>query len=118
MIPATIPRNGLVTAVTTRVDPPTAALVARAAGASKATVLKIPSTNKNPAIEEAGTYLLIFGRIPRIKITPITTIIATPAHTGCGALAVAEIIDSTGAPPKKEDPISAREEITVRWSTL
>ena len=43
---------------------------------------------------------------------------ATPAHTACGAFAVAEIIDSTGAPPKKEDPISAKEEITVSWSTL
>ena len=49
-----------------------------------------------------------------IRITPITTIMATPAHTGCGALAVAEMIDSTGAPPKKEDPISANDEINVK----
>ena len=49
---------------------------------------------------------------------PTTIIIATPAQTGWGAFAVAEIIDSTGAPPKKEEPISAREEIRVRWSTL
>ena len=31
---------------------------------------------------------------------------------------MAEMMDSTGAPPKKEDAISAREEITVRLSTL
>ena len=108
----------MVTVVTTIVVPPTAAFVARAEGASSTTVLKIPSTNKKPAIEEAGTYLPIFGSSFRSRITPITTIIATPAHTACGALAVAEIIDSTGAPPKKEEHISAREEITVSVSTL
>ena len=47
MIPASIPRNGFVTAVTTNVVPPTAAFVASAAGASNATVLKIPRTNKS-----------------------------------------------------------------------
>lgn len=77
-----MPKNGFVTAVTTSVEPPTAAFIASAAGASNATVLKIPRTNKKPAIEEAGTYLLILGKIPVIKIKPIMTIIATPAHTG------------------------------------
>lgn len=109
-----MPKNGFVTAVTTSVEPPTAAFAAKAAGASSATVLKIPNTNKKPAIEDAGTYLLILGRTPMIRITPITIIMATPAHTGCGALAVAEIMDSTGAPPKKEDPISANDEINVK----
>lgn len=39
-----MPKNGFVTAVTTNVEPPTAAFAARAAGASSATVLKIPNT--------------------------------------------------------------------------
>ena len=56
----------------------------------------------------------IFGSRPLKRITPTTTIIATPAHTGWGAFAVAEIIDSTGAPPKKEEPMSARDEIRVK----
>ena len=83
-------RNGLVTAVTTMVVPPTAALLDSAVGASSTTVLKIPSTNRKPAMDEDGTYLLIFGRTPVSKITPIIAIMATPAHTGWGALAVAE----------------------------
>ena len=100
-----MPKNGFVTAVTTSVEPPTAAFAAKAAGASSATVLKIPNTNKKPAIEDAGTYLLILGRTPMIRITPITIIMATPAHTGCGALAVAEIMDSTGAAKERRSHI-------------
>lgn len=65
-------------------------------------------------MEEDGTYLPILGSSLKIRISPITAIIMTPAHTGWGALAVAEMMDSTGAPPKKEEHISATEEITVR----
>src|SRR5699024_9911970 len=94
--------------------PPAAAFVANARGASGTTVLKIPRTNRNPAMEEEGTYLPILGSSLKSRIKPITAIMITPAHTGCGALAVAEIMDSTGAPPKKDEHISAKEEITVR----
>ena len=48
----------------------------------------------------------------------MAAIMATPAHTACGAAAVAEMMDSTGAPPKKEEHISASEEMKVSWSTL
>ena len=101
-------------AVATMVMPPTAGAVARAAGASRATVLKTPRTKRKPAMEAGGTNLLILGRIPARSRTPMTSIMATPHQTAWGAAAVAEMMDSTGAPPKKEDAMSATEERPVR----
>ena len=50
-----MPKNGFVTAVTTSVEPPTAAFAAKAAGASNATVLKIPRTNKKQFLQTVFT---------------------------------------------------------------
>ena len=44
------------------------------------------------------------------------SIINTEDLSGSGAVAVPDIIASTGPPPKKEEAISARDEYIARWS--
>ena len=48
-----------------------------------------------------GTNLPILGSRPRNRIAAIRIIISTPAPTGWGAEAVAEMMASTGPPPNR-----------------
>ncbi len=75
-----------------------------------ANVTNVPSTNKKPAIEALWTYFPIVGRSLKSSIAAMISIIITEDLIGFGAVAVPEIIASTGPPPKKEDPMSARDE--------
>ena len=45
-------------------------------------------------------------------------IIKTPLFKGLGAAAVADIMASTGPPPKSEETASASPEYIVKWSIL
>ena len=77
-------------------------------------IITAPKISKNPAIEAAGTYLPNRGNQPENNKSAISNIINIPETTGSGALAVAEIILSTGAPPSKLVPISAKACVPVR----
>ena len=79
-------------------------------------VTKVPSTKRNPAIDALWTYFPIVGRSLNTSIAAIMSIIITEERRGLGAVAVPDIIASTGPPPKKDETISASEEYTARWS--
>src|SRR5699024_1181748 len=81
------------------------------------TVTIAPKTNKKPAIDSIGTNLPNLGKTPKNSSKAIKVIIKTPENTGLGALPVAEIIDSKGAPPNKLVIKSATELTTVNTST-
>ena len=125
--PATSPKNGLNLALTSIVAPITIPQGVKPKGPETASgteliapnifvekVTKVPRINKKPAIVDLCTYLPIFGKNLRNKIIAINVIIITDAKTGCGAVAVPEIIASTGPPPNKEDPMSARLEYIAK----
>src|SRR5699024_11168214 len=109
--PANIPKKGSEIAVIIMVTPPIMLdsppeVSAEAALLGNVTIA--PKTNKKPVIEALGTYLPILGNNFMPRIIAMSPIIKTPAKTAWGALAVAEITTSTGPPPTRADPISAR----------
>ena len=112
----------MVTAVTAMVIPPTATpptpVELNAVRAFPGKVTIAPSTNRNPAMDSVGIYLPIFGSSPADRMIARKDIMSTPYHKGCGAPPVAEMIDSTGPPPNREDGRSARPLIIDRWSIL
>ena len=105
--------NGSLAAVVAIAIPATKAVsppAAKAMFAFVGTVTKAPSTNKNPWIDSPGTYFPSFGKSPINIIIPSIAIIKIPEFTGLSLAPVAEIIASTGAPPKSEETESARPE--------
>ena len=109
-----MPKNGSVNAVTPMVTPATmvspAPVPAKAAAALPGTVTTAPRMSRKPAMDWLGTYLPILGSRPQNRMTAMMPIISTPAVTGWGAPAVAEMIASTGAPPNNALTASARPE--------
>src|SRR5699024_6759568 len=81
------------------------------------TVTIAPKTNKKPAIDSIGTNLPNLGKTAKTSSKAIKVIIKTAENTGLGSLAVAEIIDSKGAPPNKLVIKSSTELTTVKTST-
>ena len=79
-------------------------------------VEKKPMINRKPAIACTGTYFTALTISPKSSNIAHKSIMITPAATGHGDAAVAEMIAPTGAPPNITLGISARLLITVRWS--
>ena len=115
--PASIPRNGLVTAVTTIVVPLTAALTSYADGVSSTTVLKDTEYKlRKPAIRRRNKFSDLRKQLQR-QNPPITTIIMTPAQTACGAFAVADNCLDRSSSEAMKKTYWPEKKLTVRLST-